>query len=908
MSVGPASGSRSNGTSEQEAARRAAEEARRAAAEAARRAAEAARKAAEAQAQQAAEAARKANTAFEGMPRNEQFDKRLGAETPATSLLTEDARDGQVNCLDVAADWANKATPELRARSEMVFLEDTRSGTEGESGHVVIRQGEQILDPTTNKSYESMEAFKKAEPHYQEAGSLSARHVKNILDTPPGSPERAEALARARVPAGLQKMMVADEKPPSSAEQAAKDYDGVIKGRASGAEPNSLFTELVKEKQHDPEYLAQLVKSAKEDGILEELVDPRLSKSGNPLDSSLFDKNDKGEYSSKAIGAGEVRKHVLMALDAAKAKGIITDQEIGALAQKSEPWKSIVQEMHPGWAGPRVAGTEIRSAKARFDATHAKVHEKQEELQRLLSGFGTALTPAQQQKLVKKFKSEPGNQAIFDAEAQATKDLAATLEKHKEGILKSAATNPSGAKDLYKSLQAIANSGAAKTALDFSIDIKKDPALAKAFEGFKDFDKDITEPAISNGISQYIAEDPKDPKGAIAAFQKKLDELGGIKGVADDIGKPMFDLQGGAAKFMQGLTDMSLPPEKRQTLLQNLADEFKGQSPIAKGLMKASLVAWSVQIGDSKLDSSTSEAISEAIKEFTKAGQGTAELFAGAAQSLVDAEKYSKAGKLARSADFVARITPGLALLANSASAWVNANKLASGEGNPGHAVALAGDVLGIVGGALEAFPLTAPAGALVGGLGAGINAVGEVAASIISGEEKSAEKEKAFKDKRAEYLHSVLNDPDLERTLLDADGEVVHKLTQDLKLPPKDVQALAKKYPSLLYTKESLAQLDGLKKTADQLKLAPSQVVDFLNDVGRGAEDPSMALQVVLQRFAPGEVNSLSEVKTRDALVAGLKQAYKEYGPDDSFHDNQPDAPSFEKGYENAIRAAGKL
>ncbi|MCE9668652.1 hypothetical protein LY474_12585 [Myxococcus stipitatus] len=178
------------------------------------KAAEAARQAAAAQAQQAAEAARKSNTAFEGKSRQSEFDKQLGTEAPATSLLTEDAKDGQVNCLDVAAEWADKATPELRAKSEMVFLKDNRPGKEGESGHVVVRQGDKILDPTTNKSYESMDAFKKAQPHYQEAGSLSASNVKRILDTKPGSPERAAALDKAKVPAELQKMMVADETSP----------------------------------------------------------------------------------------------------------------------------------------------------------------------------------------------------------------------------------------------------------------------------------------------------------------------------------------------------------------------------------------------------------------------------------------------------------------------------------------------------------------------------------------------------------------------------------------------------------------------------------------------------------------------------------------------------------------------
>jgi|GEM_PF-5118323 len=901
MSVGPAS-SRGNVSEQDAAARRAAEEARRAA-EAARRAAEAARKAAEAQ--QAAEAALKSGTAFEGTPsRQAEFDKRLGTEAPATSLLTEDAKDGQVNCLDVAADWANKATPELRGRSEMVFLKDTRAGAEGESGHVVVRQGESVFDPTTKKSYESLEAFKKAQPHYEEAGSLSANHVKNILAAPPGSPERAAALERAKVPPGLQKMMVADsEKPATPTEQATQDYEQGIKGLSSQAERSSPFTELVSRHRHDPEYLAQLVKCAKEDGTLAEIVDPRLSKGDSPLDRSLFDKDDKGQYPTNP-GAGECRNDVLIALDAAKAKGTLTDQEIGGLAQKSAAWGSIVQEMQPGWSGPRVAGTEIRSAQGRFDQAREKAKEKSQELQKLVAGFGPALTTAQQQKLITKFKNEPESKAIFAAEAQAAKDLAATVEKHKEGILKSAATNPSGAKDLYTSLQTLANSGAAKTALDLVIDIKNTPALKEAFAGFKDFDKDITEPAISGGLSQYIAEKPDDPKGAIADFQKKMD---GLESSADDNVKPLFDIQGGVSKFMQGFEDQKLPSSERATLLKNLAKEFEGQNPLGRGLLKAALIAWSVENGAGDKSST-----SEAIKEFSKATQGGAELFAGATQSLVDAGKLTQYTSAAKHADFVARVTPGLGLLANSASAWVNASELASGDGNVGNVIALCGDVIGIVGSGLEAFPVTAPAGALVGGLGAVINAGGEILASHISGEKddkEAARKEKEFNNKRAEYLHAAVNDPKLEEILLNIDGRVAQKLTQDLKMDPKDVQRLTKKIPGILNGDDrALEQLDGLKQVADRLKLDSQQLVQFVEGITQGTEKPELALETVLQHFVSGSSDPVSEVKNKDELVAALKKAYKTFNPKGETDWGQVDFPTFDRAYKNAIRAAERL
>ncbi|MCE9666456.1 hypothetical protein LY474_01410 [Myxococcus stipitatus] len=216
-------------------ARRAAEAARRAAEEAARRAAEAARRAAEAAAKAAAEAAAKVSAKAESpvgakeAPTSKQgptghsnvstFEAEAPKNTlnldgqgkaPASSLFTEDSKDGKVNCLDKAADFVNKSSPELQARSEMVFLNDSRKGAEGQTGHVVVRQGERVLDPSSGKSYEDMKSYLDEKPHYSEAGSIPGTTAAKVFSTKAGSPERAQALAEANVSPELQKMMVAD--------------------------------------------------------------------------------------------------------------------------------------------------------------------------------------------------------------------------------------------------------------------------------------------------------------------------------------------------------------------------------------------------------------------------------------------------------------------------------------------------------------------------------------------------------------------------------------------------------------------------------------------------------------------------------------------------------------------------
>jgi hypothetical protein len=146
---------------------------------------------------------------------------------PATTLLTEDTRDAQRNCLDAVGDWLELATPQLRARSEVLLLSDTRPGAEGTTGHAVIRQGESIFDPSTGRSYASLQQF-NAEGHYEVAHATSGAAMQRVLSTPPGSPERQTALDAARIPTAVQGMLLADAPRPTGRaltqkEQAALD-------------------------------------------------------------------------------------------------------------------------------------------------------------------------------------------------------------------------------------------------------------------------------------------------------------------------------------------------------------------------------------------------------------------------------------------------------------------------------------------------------------------------------------------------------------------------------------------------------------------------------------------------------------------------------------------------------------
>ncbi|PTL80286.1 hypothetical protein [Vitiosangium sp. GDMCC 1.1324] len=132
---------------------------------------------------------------------------------PASSLLTEDARDAKRNCLDQAVDYIGKLPASEQKNAELVMLKDQRAGAEGSSGHVVVRQGDQVVDPASGKKYASTAEYLAKNPQYSEAGTVSGEDAMKIFATRAGSPERQAALDAAKVSPDLQQMMVADNEP-----------------------------------------------------------------------------------------------------------------------------------------------------------------------------------------------------------------------------------------------------------------------------------------------------------------------------------------------------------------------------------------------------------------------------------------------------------------------------------------------------------------------------------------------------------------------------------------------------------------------------------------------------------------------------------------------------------------------
>ncbi|MBL8954325.1 MAG: hypothetical protein JNK82_26340 [Myxococcaceae bacterium] len=117
------------------------------------------------------------------------------------------------------------ATPALRARSELVFLADARPGEAGKAGHVVVRQGERVLDPVSGKSFSDLDAYLKENPHYRSAGVVHASAAARIFAAPPGTPARARAIADAKLAPGLGGLLVADSAPAAAPAYGVAEAD-----------------------------------------------------------------------------------------------------------------------------------------------------------------------------------------------------------------------------------------------------------------------------------------------------------------------------------------------------------------------------------------------------------------------------------------------------------------------------------------------------------------------------------------------------------------------------------------------------------------------------------------------------------------------------------------------------------
>lgn len=805
------------------------------AAEAARKAAEAARRAAEAARQAAANrAASQARSSFESA---QPAKASATPAAPASSLLTENPQDGSVNCLDVAADWVSKASPALRARSELVFLQDSRTGAEGQSGHVLVRQGERVLDPTTNQSYASLADYQRAHPQYREVGTLPATSAARIFSTPAGSPERAAALAQARVPEGLQRMMVADTQAttaprtldPASVAQAEEDF-ALLQEAHYLSQPH-FAAELLQEHADDPDYQAHLIGLMAEGG-----ADSMLNNVVGGIDGLFVQLFDSGTYRT---GTDADRQTLVDAMRAAREAGTLTDADLQAmLAAAPAPWNDAVARL--GFSPvQRTEGADdavgaLEEATDTYESAQEAAKAKDEELARQLAAFGPALTEQQVADYVAAFRAHPDNAEAYQALEAAAAELAEVVRTQGPALENAAITRPEDAEALAHSLELLAGSSQAQVAVELGARALADPSspLGQALGAVPDFEQRVMEQGIPNAASQILAE-AATPEAAFAELQRLLGPLAPVAGGA----------VGGRTDIKDALEAIRLASQGDYSRLEQLARNFEQSSPLLRGLSAAGVVFGAVGAVNAGRDGD----YLKMLQGLASSGESGLKLVAAATRSLTDAGKLAQFGvdaaETARFASFATKLAPALGLVANATAFAIHLNELQD-DPNAGEVVALLGDSLGVLGSAMELFPPTAPVGLLVSGIGAVVTALGEGLSWLLERHEFTAQ--------QREFLAAAGISEALLDTLVNAEEERVHELVTELGMTPAQVQQLATDYPWLLTEGSGNGlNLDSFVRMSQAYGLSGTEVFDMLRGIGEGAEDPAHVLSVVLTNLS---------------------------------------------------------
>ena len=589
-------------------------------------------------------------------------------------------------------------------------------------------------------------------------------------------------------------------------EQARADFDDQVRGMA--IQSDVMLTGLMAEHAGDEDYLAELVRLAMDEGLFDNKVFPI---------HGLFERDADGNFADNqgADNPGERRDAFALALRAAIARDVITQGELRELAVDSADWQAAAELAGVGEVGAtdetRATASEVEELLGTQGDAQKDVDALDAELGDLLAAAGP-LTAEQQAAFIEAFRSDPDHKPTYDALIESTQALSAYVESNQEALLDAAVRDPAVAQHVHDALQTLAHNGQGVQALELLIEIERvpDSALAEAFSDF-DLSGEVLENAAASAMSELLARNDGSISAAQAAFEtlmaaggEGIPAWGGYKDVSD------------AMKLMEAFADGNY------SAIQQYTHRFDESKPIFRAFAAAGIVVGAVSAANSGLN----EQYVDAIGGFAQSGENAARLVAGAMNSLADSGRLAQhAGTFAGAAGFAAKLAPALGLVAHAASFAHNFGEAA--DGNPGYAVALFGDVLGVLGSAIEFTPF-APAGFIVSGIGAIISGLGSFAGEIINGAERRAELKG--------YLEEAGVDPEIIDELV-ATGPKLFEMAEALELDVEQVQVLLLAHPGIA---DSRGHLQAFQDFAAAAGLAGDDVLAFADALG--AQDPDFA------------------------------------------------------------------
>ena len=602
---------------------------------------------------------------------------------------------------------------------------------------------------------------------------------------------------------------------------AATDYAERVEGQAIMSQ--HALGDLMAANAGDPAYLAELVRLANEDGVLEQVV--------SPMYGGLFERTDSGYVVTNAnasFDADARREAFSLAIGAAVDRGVLSETDIRALGNSQAGWADVAGRAGIGQVGAteatRTTATELGNVlDARNDAAD-DVARLDEQLGNLLAQAGP-MTAEQQAAFVTAFRTDPENAGTYTRLTETTSALADYVTQNTDAVLDAAVRDPAVAEQVVEAMTGLAQDGRGEEVIALLTEINAGgptSALAEAFAGFDELSGPVLEDAASSAMAQLLERNNGDVSAASAQFQtafQSLVQAWPAKAGVDDyrIGTQLLDAAGRG--------DVSA--------LQGYLDQYQNVSPLMRAVAGAGVVLGAV----GAVNAGTNEDYVNMVAGFAQSGENAARLVAGTMGGMAAVgEAAQAAGRFAGAAGFAARLAPGLGLIANSASL---ANSFShAADGNAGYAVAMVGDVIGVLGSALEFTPV-APAGFILSGIGAVISAAGSFAGEIINGHERRETLEK--------YLTAAGVDPSIVDGMISASKQLF-EMADTLDLTPEQVQSLLMAHPDI----GGAPGLAGrFTDVAEACGISGSDVQDFATALA--ADNPNFAWDLMgMSSYAP--------------------------------------------------------
>ena len=493
-----------------------------------------------------------------------------------------------------------------------------------------------------------------------------------------------------------------------------------------------------------------------------------------------------------------------------------------------------------------------------YQDAHEAADEKNKRLAQLLANAGP-LSDDQKQKFIKAFMDDPDNAKVYQADANAAKNLATYMDGNKDALLFAAGRDPEAAKQLYDCMKDLAQSGQGKTALAFADAIKGNGDASRAFAQFSDYESDFLPKAIASAQGQLLVEDNGDSKTA-------TDQL-------LELAEPLFKGKEGWASIKENYLRMGAGEEKAFDP-KALGEGFAGLGPAGKGLALASVMV-------SAYNGSQAEKVNAMISAYATAGGNAAGLASGAVQYLADAGKFGRYTESAEAfAKFSARFVPGLAVIASTASFATDFQKL---QNNPVYAGALVGDMFSVIGSVLETTGVGEVPGAFLNGVGFLVSAPFQFVGGLIDGNKEAKE----LHEQVEKYLGEggVDLDEETRKALAASDPDQVKQLLAT-GMSPQQLQDLAKLYPQLLQSEHSgnpyVGSLPDLEKRTG---LSGGDLYSMLKAADAGGE-PGTGVQQVMWMLGhptwfPQAANAQNKAQLAAAFRAQAQSLQSGGGPD---------------------------